>query len=64
MTQKNLPRYILRNCMLWTDGNLQLGQIADVSPPVPTVKTADMRTAGMARPIQVHIGSEALEFSF
>ena len=64
MTQKNLPRYILRNCMVWTDGNLQIGQIADVSPPVPTVKTEEMRNAGMSMPIQVHLGYEALEFSF
>jgi hypothetical protein len=64
MSQKHLPRYILRNCMLWTDGNLQLGQIADVSPPVPTVKTEEMRNAGMVLPIKVHLGYEALEFSF
>lgn len=64
MSQKHLPRYILRNCMLWTDGNLQLGQISDVSPPVPTVKTEEMRNAGMVLPIKVHLGYEALEFSF
>jgi P2 family phage contractile tail tube protein len=64
MTQQRLPRYILRNCMLWTDGNLQLGQLGDVSPPVPTVKTEELRNAGMPMPISVNLGYEALEFSF
>ena len=64
MSQKHLPRYILRDCMLWADGNIKLGQIGDITPPVPTVKTEEMRNAGMAKPRRVHLGYEALEFSF
>lgn len=64
MAQKHLPRYILRDCMLWTDGEMQLGQLGDVTLPVPTVKTEEMRNAGMGMPINVNLGYEALEFSF
>lgn len=64
MSQKHLPRYLLRNCMLWADGDSYLGQIGDITPPVPTVKTEDVRNAGMSMPIAVNLGYEALEFSF
>lgn len=64
MAQKNLPRYILRDCMLWADGDMKLGQIGDITLPVPTVKTEDVRNAGMGMPIAVNLGYEALEFSF
>lgn len=64
MAQQHLPRYILRNCNLWADGNNLLGQIGDITPPVPTVKTEEMRNSGMAKPRRVHLGYEALEFSF
>lgn len=64
MAQKDLPRYILRNCTLWADGETKLGQIGDITPPVPTVKTEEVRNSGMAKPRRVNLGYEALEFSF
>lgn len=64
MAQNKLPRFILRDCMLWADGQVQLGQLGDVTLPVPTVKTEEVRNAGMGMPISVNLGYEALEFSF
>lgn len=64
MTQKILPRFILRNCMLWADRESKLGQIGDITPPIPSVKLEEMRNAGMIKPHPVSMGYEALEFSF
>lgn len=64
MTQKNLPRYILRNCAMWANRESYLGQIGDITVPSPSVKREDMRNAGMAKPRKVHLGYEATEFSF
>ena len=60
----NLPRYILRNCMLWADRENKLGQIADITPPVPQVKVEDLRNAGMSAPIEIMLGYEKFEFGF
>lgn len=60
----NLPRYILRNCTLWVDRETKLGQIGDITPPVPTEKLEEMRNSGMIKPREVSLGFEKLEFSF
>lgn len=60
----NLPRFIMRNCMLWADRESKLGQIGDITPPVPSVKLEEMRNAGMIKPREVNLGYEKLEFSF
>lgn len=60
----NLPRYLLRNCMLWADRQSMLGQIGDITPPIPTVKLEELRNAGMIKPREVHLGYEKLDFSF
>jgi len=60
----NLPRFLLRNCMLWADRVSKLGQIGDVTPPVPQTKVEEMRNAGMIKPREVNLGYEKLEFSF
>jgi P2 family phage contractile tail tube protein len=60
----NLPRYILRDCMLYADRNSLLGQIGDISPPIPEAKTEEMRNGGMIKPRKVHLGFNALDFSF
>lgn len=60
----NLPGFILRNCMLWADRNSQLGQVGDITPPVPQEKLEEVRNAGMIRPREVKLGYEKLEFSF
>ena len=61
---KTLPSFILRDCMLFIDRENKLGQIGDITPPVPEQKRDAMRNAGMIKPRQVHMGYEALEFSF
>lgn len=60
----NDPRYLLRNCMLWADRESKLGQIGDITPPVPQAKLEELRNAGMIKPREVHMGYEKLEFSF
>ncbi|CDZ43104.1 Phage major tail tube protein [Neorhizobium galegae bv. officinalis] len=64
MAASNLPRYLLRDCMLWADRESQLGQIGDITPPVPESKMEDMRNAGMIKPRKIKLGFEGLEFSF
>jgi len=58
------PRFLLRNCTLWADRESKLGQIGDITPPVPAAKVEEMRNAGMMMPIEVQMGYEKLEFSF
>lgn len=64
MAQRHLPRFILRNCMLWADRDSKLGQIGDITPPVPEAKLEEVRNTGMIKPRKVQMGYEALEFSF
>lgn len=60
----NLPRYLLRNCMLWADRESQLGQVGDITPPALQEKMEEIRNAGMIKPREVSLGHEKLEFSF
>lgn len=60
----NLPSFILRDCMLWADRESKLGQIGDITPPVPQKKLEELRNAGMVKPREVMLGYEKLEFSF
>ena len=60
----NLPRYLLRNCTMWADRESKLGQIGDITPPAPRVKTEEIRNAGMIKPRLVNLGYEATGFSF
>lgn len=60
----NLPRYILRDCLLYANRTSLIGQIGDITPPVPEAKTEEMRNGGMIKPRKVAMGYNALEFSF
>lgn len=60
----SLPSFLMRNCMLWADRQSKLGQIGDITPPVPQIKLEEMRNAGMIKPREVNLGYEKLEFSF
>lgn len=60
----NLPRMILRNCTLWADRESKLGQIGDITVPVPTEKLEEMRNSGMIKPREIKMGLEKTEFSF
>lgn len=60
----NAPGFILRNCTAWLDRESKLGQIGDITLPVPQVKVEEMRNGGMALPIEVNLGYEKMEASF
>ncbi|MQB19663.1 phage tail protein [Agrobacterium tumefaciens] len=64
MAEKTLPRFILRDCMLWADRESKLGQIGDITLPVPEAKREAMRNAGMIKERNVHLGYSALEMGF
>ena len=59
----NQPGFILRNCTAWLDRQSKLGQIGDITLPVPQTKVEEMRNAGMALPIEVSLGYEKMEAS-
>lgn len=59
-----LPSFILRDCMLYADRQNKIGQIGDLTPPVPEAKREELRQAGMIKPRMIHMGYNALEFSF
>ena len=58
----NLPRFLLRNCTLWADRESKLGQIGDITVPVPTEKLEEMRNSGMIKPREVKMGLDKTEF--
>lgn len=60
----NLPRYILRDCMLWADRASQLGQIGEIQTPELSRKMEEMRNAGMIKARDVSLGYEKLGFGF
>jgi len=64
MAEKTLPSFILRDCMMWADRVSKLGQIGDITVPVPEAKREDVRNAGMIKARKVQLGYEALEFKF
>ena len=57
-------RYVLRDCDLFADRVDKIGQIEEISIPVPEVKVDEIRNAGMIMPIEVHMGYEKPEMSF
>ncbi|WP_166096874.1 phage major tail tube protein [Rhizobium flavescens] len=61
---KEVPCYILRDCLLFIDRQNKIGQIGDVTLPALEAKREDMRNGGMIRPRKVYLGYEATEFSF
>lgn len=64
MAEKTLPCMILRDCTLWADRVSKLGQIGDITLPVPEAKREDVRNGGMIKARKVHLGYEALEMGF
>ncbi|MBD8556913.1 phage major tail tube protein [Rhizobium sp. CFBP 8762] len=57
-------RYVLRNCTLWADRESKVGQVSEITLPVPQAKIEEVRNSGMAIPAQIVMGYEKLEFSF
>jgi P2 family phage contractile tail tube protein len=64
MAQKELPRFLMRDCMLYVDRENYVGQIGDITPPVPQAKVEELRNAGMIKPREIKLGYEKFEFSF
>ncbi|ASS56890.1 phage major tail tube protein [Rhizobium leguminosarum] len=64
MAESNKPRLLLRDCMLWADRESKIGQIGDITPPVPQKKLEEIRNGGMIKPREVSLGYEKLGFSF
>jgi hypothetical protein len=59
-----LPAYILRDCSLMIEGNVRIGQCAEIALPKLSEQTEDMRNAGMIKPREVWLGFEKTEASF
>lgn len=59
----DMPRFILRNCTIFVDRVSQIGQATELTLPVPTEKTEELRNAGMVLPVEVTMGYEKLEAS-
>lgn len=57
-------RHVMRNCALFIDGEDYLGTVTEITIPTLTVKTDEHRGAGMAMPIDCHLGYERPELSF
>lgn len=56
--------YVLRNCMLWADRVSKIGNVSEITVPVPETKVEEFRTAGMIRPREVNLGYEKTELGF
>lgn len=56
--------YRLLNCNLWLDGVNMQGVISEITPPKLTAKTEELYAGGMAAPVMIQVGMEALELSF
>ncbi|WP_068305275.1 phage major tail tube protein [Pararhodobacter sp. CCB-MM2] len=62
---KSTPAYILRNCALWVDEDIKVGQASEMSISMPKEKSESFRNAGMIKERKVPMGYEQddLEFS-
>lgn len=63
---KSTPSYLLKNCALWANEDVKVGQMSDVTINLPKEKTEGLLNAGMIRERQVGMGvleHEPLEFT-
>jgi uncharacterized protein len=59
-----MPRYIMRNCMLWVDKTSRIGQCHEVQLPELKMKTEEMRNAGMIRAKEINLGRDKMDCKF
>lgn len=52
----SLPRYVLRNCDIFLDGQDQIGQAKEIALPELKKKTEDVLNAGMVMTIELDMG--------
>lgn len=55
---KSTPAYILRNCALWLNEDVKVGQVSEITIPPFKVKTEKMRNAGMVMEREIAMGYE------
>ncbi|MBT9383333.1 phage major tail tube protein [Pseudooceanicola sp. CBS1P-1] len=61
---KSTPAYILRNCALWADEDIKVGQFSSVSIQLPKATTEKFRNGGMIKERQVVMGYEVGDMTF
>lgn len=61
---KSTPALILRNCALWVNEDVKVGQMSEVTIPAFKVKTEGLRNAGMVKERQVSLGYETDDLKF
>lgn len=61
---KSTPAYILRNCALWADEDLKVGQFSEVTISMPKEKTEGFRNGGMIKERKVALGYEHDDLEF
>lgn len=61
---KSTPAYILRNCALWLNTDVKVGQISEMTIPPFKMKVEGMRNAGMATERNVRLGYERENATF
>ncbi len=57
-------KYGLRDCDLFADRVDKIGQVEEITVPVPEVKVEEIRNAGMVMPIEIAMGYEKPEMEF
>lgn len=61
---KSTPAFILRNCALWADNDVKVGQMSDVGISLPKEETEDLRNAGMIKKRKAAMGYELEDLKF
>jgi len=61
---KSTPAYILRNCALWADSDVKVGQFSDVSINMPKEKNEGFRNGGMIKERKAGMGYELDDLDF
>ena len=61
---KSTPAFILRNCALWANEDLKVGQFAEVSISMPKEQTESFRNGGMIKERKASMGYEHDDLEF
>jgi len=61
---KSTPAYILRNCALWANEDVKVGQFSEVTISMPKEKTEGFRNGGMIKERKASMGYEHDDLEF
>lgn len=61
---KSTPAYILRNCALWANDDVKVGQFSEVAIALPKEKTEKFRNGGMIKERSASMGYELDDLEF